>query len=90
MTIPRSQEKAARGTACALPIVGSEKKAGSMAVRSAEERIDSLERAVRWYRLLFMGVVLLMIGVQRHRIAVWLDHVEDWMGGVTHTSRSEW
>lgn len=59
-------------------------------MRSAEERIDSLERAVRWYRLMFLAAVLLMIGVQRHRIAVWIDHVEDWAGGISHSSRSEW
>lgn len=58
-----------------------------MAVKTAEERIDSLERAVRWYRLLFLGALLFLFATQRYRVAGWMDSVEDWASSATARGR---
>ena len=59
-------------------------------MKSADERIDSLERAVRWYRLLFLGALILIFSMQRNRISVWLDMAEGWMDSVTTRQVSDW
>jgi hypothetical protein len=60
------------------------------AVKSAEERIDSLERAVRWYRLLFLAALILIFATQRYRITAWLDTAEGWLDSLTTRSSRDW
>ena len=51
-------------------------------MRSADERIESMERQVRTYRLLVTLLVVLLVIVQRDRLGRWIDSVEGWFGAV--------
>ncbi|MBX3358153.1 MAG: hypothetical protein KF745_06975 [Phycisphaeraceae bacterium] len=58
-----------------------------MAVKSPEEKMDSMERSLWRYRVAFFGALVVIIGAQRYRIVGWLDNVETWASGVIGTSK---
>ena len=51
-----------------------------MALKTAEERIDSLERTTRIYRILVVLLFLLILALERQHVVSWLDSVEGWFG----------
>lgn len=51
-------------------------------MRSADERIEGLEKQVRTYRLLVTLTFLLLVISHRHQIVRWVDNVGNWFGAV--------
>lgn len=51
-----------------------------MALKTAEERIDSMERTIRIYRLLVIVLFLMILAIERERVSIWIDSVESWFG----------
>ena len=52
-------------------------------MKSADERIDHLERTVRMYRALAVLTFLLLLVMQRQKIVGWIDHMESWFSAVS-------
>jgi len=50
-------------------------------MKSADERIDSLEKSVKLYRILTILLVVLLFIVQRTTVVGWIDSVEVWLLG---------
>lgn len=50
--------------------------------KNPDERIESLEKAVRNYKILSLTMLLLVLVLQRNRIVGWIDRMESWMNGV--------
>ncbi len=48
--------------------------------KSAEERIECLEKKVNLYRLLVTLLVVFILVLQRERVVRWIDGVESWFG----------
>lgn len=55
---------------------------GARTMRSADERIESLEKQVRTYRILVTLTFLLLVISHRHQIVRWVDGVGNWFGAV--------
>ncbi len=55
-------------------------------MKSAEERIDGLERQVGRYRLLVFVMVILLVVIQRDNLGRWMDSAESWLSRVTKAS----
>lgn len=51
-------------------------------MRSADERIESMEKQVRTYRLLVTLMFALLIISHRHTVVKWVDTVGNWFGAV--------
>jgi hypothetical protein len=51
--------------------------------KNPEERIDTLEKAVRNYKILSITMLVLVLVIQRDRIKGWLDRMEHWMSSVS-------
>jgi len=51
-------------------------------MRSADERIESMERQVRTYRVLVTLMFALLIISHRHTVVRWVDSVGNWFGAV--------
>lgn len=56
--------------------------------KNPEERIDSLERSVRTYRILSISMMVLLLVMQRNRIVNWIDKMENWFDAVATTKAS--
>lgn len=56
--------------------------------KNPDERIDSLEKSVRNYKILAVSLLVLMLVSQRTRIVSWLDRVENWADAVTSAKAS--
>ncbi len=54
--------------------------------KNPDERIDSLEKAVRNYKILSISMMVLLLLIQRNRIVGWIDKVENWFGNVASAS----
>ncbi len=52
------------------------------AMKTADERIDHLERKVAQYRILVVLMVVLIVVVMRKPITSWIDSVESWVSGL--------
>lgn len=50
-------------------------------MKSADERIDSLEKSLKLYRILTILLVVLLFVVQRYTVVGWIDSVEGWIRG---------
>jgi hypothetical protein len=50
--------------------------------KSPDQRIDSLEKSVRNYKLLSLSMLVLLLVTQRGRIVGWIDRMEGWVGNV--------
>ncbi len=50
-----------------------------MALKTAEERIDSMEKTIRIYRLLVIVLFLMILAIERARVSTWIDGVESWI-----------
>lgn len=55
---------------------------GARTMRSADERIEGLEKQVRTYRILVTLTFLLLVISHRHQIVRWVDGVGNWFGAV--------
>lgn len=51
-----------------------------MALKTAEERIDGMEKTIRIYRLLVIVLFLFILAIERARVSTWIDVVESWIG----------
>ncbi len=51
-------------------------------MRSADERIESMEKQVRTYRLLVTLMFALLIISHRHTLVRWVDTIGNWFGAV--------
>jgi hypothetical protein len=51
-------------------------------MRSADERIESMEKQVRTYRLLVTLTFALLVISHRHTVVRWVDSVGNWFGAV--------
>jgi hypothetical protein len=54
--------------------------------KTADERIESMDRSIRNYRILVIALFVLLIITQRHRIVGWIDSVDGWMSNVARVS----
>jgi len=51
-------------------------------MRSADERIESMEKQVRTYRLLVTLTFALLVISHRHTVVGWVDSIGNWFGAV--------
>lgn len=51
--------------------------------KNPDERIDSLEKSVRNYKILSLSMLVLVLVLQRNRIVGWIDRMESWVGAVS-------
>lgn len=51
--------------------------------KNPDERIESLEKSVRNYKILSISLMVLVLISQRNRIVSWIDRVESWTEAVT-------
>lgn len=51
--------------------------------KNPDDRIDSLERSVRNYKILSISLLVLMLVSQRTRVVSWIDRMESWAAAVT-------
>ena len=51
--------------------------------KNPDERIESLERSVRTYKILSVSMVVLVLLIQRGRIVSWIDRMEKWTDAVS-------
>ena len=51
--------------------------------KNPDERIDSLEKTVRNYKILSICLLVLVLITQRGKITGWLDKMENWVSGVS-------
>lgn len=56
--------------------------------KNPDERIDSLEKSVRNYKILAISLLVLMLVTQRTRIVGWIDRMENWTESVTNARAS--
>ncbi len=56
--------------------------------KNPDERIDSLEKSVRNYKILAISLLVLMLVTQRARIVGWIDRMENWTESVTNARAS--
>lgn len=56
--------------------------------KNPDERIESLERTVRTYKILSVSMVVLVLLIQRGRIVGWIDRMEKWTDAVASTKAS--
>lgn len=66
----------------ALPPAWTPLSPGSRPMKSAEERIENLEKTVKTYRILVMLLAVLILVLERYRIVGWLDSMESWFSNV--------
>lgn len=52
--------------------------------KTAEERIESLEKKVAVYRIASVLLVLFILAIQRERVVKWLDGMEGWFTQATN------
>lgn len=51
-------------------------------MRSADERIDSMEKQVRTYRILVTLTFAFLVISHRHTLVRWVDSMGNWFGAV--------
>ncbi len=51
-------------------------------MRSPDERIETMERQVRTYRLLVTLTFALLVLSHRHTVVKWIDSMGNWFGAV--------
>jgi hypothetical protein len=56
--------------------------------KNPDERIDSLEKAVRNYKILSISMMVLLLLIQRNRIVGWIDKMENWFDNVASAKAS--
>lgn len=56
--------------------------------KNPDERIESLEKSVRNYKILSISLMVLVLISQRNRIVSWIDRVESWTEAVTSAKAS--
>jgi hypothetical protein len=56
--------------------------------KNPDERIDSLEKSVRTYRMLSISMMVLLLLIQRNRIVSWIDKMENWFDTVASAKAS--
>ncbi|MBL8763361.1 MAG: hypothetical protein JNM07_03730 [Phycisphaerae bacterium] len=49
-------------------------------MKTADEKLEHLEKTVRTYRVLAISMGLLIFVMQRDKIVKWVDSVERWVG----------
>lgn len=54
--------------------------------KTADERIEAMDRSIRNYRILVIALFVLLVVTQRHRIVGWIDSVDGWMSNVASVS----
>lgn len=54
--------------------------------KTADEKLESMDRSIRNYRLLSISLFVLLMVTQRDRIGGWLDSMEGWVGNVAKVS----
>jgi hypothetical protein len=52
-----------------------------MAVKTADERLDSAERTIKIYRILVFVLFVTILVIERVRVVAWLDSFERWISG---------
>lgn len=52
--------------------------------KTAEERIESLEKKVAVYRVAALLLVIFILVIQRERVVKWLDGMEGWFSQATN------
>ena len=55
-----------------------------MAGKNPEERIETLEKHVRNYKILSLSMLVLVMVMQRSRIVGWIDKMESWFSQVSN------
>lgn len=53
--------------------------------KTAEERIETLEKKVAAWRILAILLIIFIAIIQRERLVRWLDGVEGWFQQATNT-----
>ncbi len=54
--------------------------------KTADEKMESLDRSLRNYRILSIALFVLLMVTQRQRIVGWIDRAEGWVGNVASVS----
>lgn len=54
--------------------------------KTADERMEAMDRSIRNYRILSIALFVLLMVTQRTRVVGWIDSVEGWMGNVSRVS----
>lgn len=51
--------------------------------KNPDERIETLEKSVRNYKILSISMMVLLLLIQRNRIVSWIDKMEGWIEAVS-------
>ena len=66
---------------------GRDGEVNDMALKTAEERIDSMEKTIKLYRILVILLFALLAIIMRDQLVGWLDGVEGWISNIFSAGR---